>query len=164
MIIIETKEFAGVNPFYPLLTPKRRRIRVVRWDRYHRNLRLFSLTGLILCCYGIAMLVPGLYSDRRFELLALFNLCFTLARFVNIRTGTNVYIFQAVSIHRSPLLADLEFALAYAALGVASLVVVIGGFGDYVELTAIFGSVSFLLAGLPFINNIAVRFGFGTLS
>lgn len=164
MIIIETAELAGVNPFYPLMTPKGRRIRVVRWDQYRRNLYLFSITGFILCCYGVAMLVPGLYSDRGFELLALLNLCFALVRFVNIWKGTNIYIFQAVSIRRSSLLADFEFAMAFSSFGVAGLVVVIGGFGNYVEATALLSLVCFLFAGVPVLNNIAVWFGFGTLN
>jgi hypothetical protein len=156
MIIIETAGTASTNPFFPLLCKAYRPVRVVTWARYKRTLIPFTIISLCLFCWSLAMTRADLYSDSRFDLLAFANLCFAFVRTMRFRKTTSVYVAPDLALRKISLLADLEFALCFGALGIAAFVVAVQNSTDYGGLFVLLGAFVFLFALIPTVNSVTL--------
>lgn len=155
MIIIQAAGAATINPFFPLLTRANRPVRVVPWALYQKTLILFTIIGCCLCVYGIAMTSAELYSDNRFEILSLANLCFAFVRTMRFRKTSSVHVAPDLALQKISLLADVDFALCFGSFGIGAVVAVQNG-ADYPEIFSLLAIISFLFALIPALNSAAV--------
>jgi hypothetical protein len=116
----------------------------------------FYLIGCCLFFYGIAMTRIELYSDGRFDIFAFANLCFSFIRTMRLRKTSSVYVEPDLAPQKISLLADLEFALCFASLGIASLVVAIQNSSDYGGVFILLEVFCFVFALVPALNSVAL--------
>lgn len=157
MIIIQSAGVATVNPFFPLLTRSNRPVRVVPWALYRRTLIPFTIISCCLFSFGIAMMRTEFYSDSRFDIFSLANLCFAFIRTMRFRKTKSVYVDKNLALQRISLLADVEFAFCFGSFGIGAFVVTMQNDTDYGGLFGLLGVFCILFAFIPAFNSVTLH-------
>ena len=111
MVLILTREGAGINPFFPfLISPARRYIRVVDWLHYQRWLPwLLAANALLLCTFFFLALQEDLSAwAGLYTLASVLQFCYTGWRIHAVRKTTTLDLKQGAIATGAPLAVWLE--------------------------------------------------------
>jgi hypothetical protein len=165
MVVIRDQNNAGISFWYPLywrrLLSSGTPLKVVDWERYRRWLPIRAASNIVLLGFGLALLIPSVYSDRLYYAFAISAIISTGVRLRVFWPNMRIRLNRRVVLSPSPL-AAIDFSGTYLVLALLMFVYSSQADAEHASgAAAAIGSLFFVYGLAPLICGISFILGVG---